>query len=346
MNKSTMTLAVLGALAGTAAAQSNVTLYGKIDTGLVFDNGSAGHSIRVSSGVTAGSRLGFKGVEDLGGGYKAAFQLETGFCSDSAAGAPNFCTGSNQFMGRQARGDLIGSFGTLSAGRQYSLGFSAFAVLDPFGAGLAGQADNTDGKGNYLVDPSAIRINNAVTYTTPTFSGLSAAAELSLGEQTGNWRKGRETGGAITYSAGPAYATVTYYDLNNANGIGDSRRDITGGGTYDFGFLKVHALVQKVTGSPTGVAKIDVLSLMGGVTVPLAGGALLASYANRNDRTATDQDAHQLGAGYLYPLSKRTSIYTAFAHIVNRHGGTLAVGNATEIGTGDQSFNLGVVHNF
>ena len=77
-------------------------------------------------------------------------------------------------------------------------------MLDPFGAGLAGQADNTDGKGNYLVDPSPIRINDAVTYTTPTFAGQSVAAERSLGEQTGDWRKGRETGGAITYAAGQA----------------------------------------------------------------------------------------------------------------------------------------------
>src|SRR5215471_10636892 len=117
MKKSLLALAVLTAISGAASAQSSVTLYGKVDLGLVYDAGGAhGKSIRVSSGVTGGSRIGFKGVEDLGGGLKASFQLETGFCADSAAGAPNFCTGSNNFMGRQAHGDLTGAFGALSAG--------------------------------------------------------------------------------------------------------------------------------------------------------------------------------------------------------------------------------------
>src|SRR6516225_1582592 len=140
MKKSTITVAALALLASPAFAQSSVTIYGKIDLGLVIDSGSsAGKSVRISSGVTGGSRLGFKGVEDLGGGYKAAFQLETGFCADSAAGAPNFCTGNNQFMGRQAHGDLTGAFGAISAGRQYSIGFNNLSTIDPFGTGYAGQ---------------------------------------------------------------------------------------------------------------------------------------------------------------------------------------------------------------
>src|SRR5215475_7395837 len=109
MKKSLLALAVLTAISGVASAQSSVTLYGKVDLGLVYDAGSTlSKSVRVSSGVTGGSRIGFKGVEDLGGGLKASFQLETGFCADSNAappgsgtGAANFCTGGN-FMGRQA----------------------------------------------------------------------------------------------------------------------------------------------------------------------------------------------------------------------------------------------------
>ena len=89
MKKSLLALAVLTAVTGAASAQSSVTLYGKVDLGLVLDSGNAnGKSVRISSGVTGGSRIGFKGVEDLGGGMKAAFQLETGYCADSAAGAP------------------------------------------------------------------------------------------------------------------------------------------------------------------------------------------------------------------------------------------------------------------
>ena len=117
MKKSLLALAVLTAVSGAASAQSSVTLYGKVDVGLVYDSGStAGKSLRIDSGITGGSRIGFKGVEDLGGGLKASFQLETGFCADGANGAtqPNFCTGSNQFMGRQAYGALSGGFGSIS----------------------------------------------------------------------------------------------------------------------------------------------------------------------------------------------------------------------------------------
>jgi predicted porin len=336
MKKSLLALAVLTAVTGAASAQSSVTIYGKIDLGLVLDSGSAaGKSVRIDSGVTGGSRLGFKGVEDLGGGMKAAFQLETGFCADSAAGGPNFCTGSNSFMGRQAHGDLTGSFGALSAGRQYSLGFNNLSTIDPFGTGFAGQVNN-------IVDPSGIRLNNSATYSTPSMGGVTASAEIAFGEQTGNWQANRETGAGLTYASGPAYVGFTFYDVGNASGNGAARKNYLLGGTYDFGVVKIHALVQKSTG-PTS---LDVLDLMGGATVPLAGGSLMASYIHHNDRTSADADANQIGVGYIYPLSKRTSVYTAFARIKNDNGAAFTVGNATATGTGDKAFNLGVVHNF
>jgi predicted porin len=336
MKKSLLALAVLTAITGAASAQSSVTLYGKVDLGLVLDSGNpAGKSIRISSGVTGGSRLGFKGVEDLGGGMKAAFQIETGFCADSAAGAPNFCTGSNQFMGRQAHGDLTGSFGAISAGRQYSLGFNNLSTIDPFGTGFAGQVNN-------IVDPSGIRLNNSATYSTPNIGGFTASAEVAFGEQTGNWQANRETGAGLTYASGPAYVGFTFYDVGNAQGNGAARKNYLLGGTYDFGVVKVHGLVQK----STGPASLDVLDIMGGVTVPVAGGQVLASYIRHNDRTLADKDANQIAVGFLYPLSKRTAVYTAYGRIQNEHGATFTVGNATEAGTGDKAFNLGVVHNF
>src|SRR6195952_4433837 len=250
MKKSLLALAVLTAASGAAFAQSSVTIYGKVDLGLVYDSG-AGKSVRISSGVTGGSRLGFKGVEDLGGGMKAAFQLETGYCADSAAGAPNFCTGSNNFMGRQAHGDLTGSFGALSAGRQYSLGFNNIATIDPFGAGFAGQAVNVSAGGIYLMDPSGIRLNNSVTYSTPNIAGFTGSLETAFGEQTGNWQGGRETGAGLNFASGPAYAGVTYYDLDNAAGTSAAKKVLTFGGSYDLGVIKLHGMGQKVSGAST-----------------------------------------------------------------------------------------------
>jgi len=358
MKKSLLALAVLTAVTGAAYAQSTVTLYGKVDLGLVLDSGNpAGKSVRISSGVTGGSRLGFKGVEDLGGGMKAAFQLETGYCADSAANTPikdssgktlgsttNFCTGSNAFMGRQAHGDLTGAFGAMSAGRQYSLGFTNLTTVDPFGTGFAGASNN-------IMDASGTRLNNSFQYTTPTMAGFAGSVEIALGEQTGNWEANRETGAALTYASGPIYAGFSYFHLDNANGVGSQKKNYTLGATYDFGVVKIHAMGQKLSGTPTGGTSIDSLSLLGGVTVPLAGGSLMADYINLNDRTSTasggNKDAHQLAIGYIYPLSKRTSVYSSFAKIENRNGASYSVGNATESGTGaDKSFDFGVVHNF
>ena len=339
MQKTLIALALLAAT-GAASAQSSVTVYGKVDLGLVIDSGAAaGKSVRLSSGVTGGSRLGFKGSEDLGDGYKAAFQLETGYCADSAAGAPNFCTGSNQFMGRQAHGDLSGAFGTLSGGRQYSLGYLNLTTIDPFGTGYAAQVNN-------IVDAAGVRLNNSVHYTTPVIAGLSASGEIALGESTGNWKAGRVLGASVNYASGPAYAGFSFYDLANPNGAGSARRDYLLGGSYDFGVVKAHALVEKADGDPTGAIRLDTLDLMAGVTLPVAGGALMASYIHHDDRGTLDRDANQLGAAYNYPLSRRTSVYTAFARIIDQNGATFHVGNATETGTGNKAFNLGVVHNF
>jgi predicted porin len=340
MKKKAFALAMLALAAGAASAQSTVTAYGIIDLGLVVDGGAPqGKSVRISSGADRASRLGFRGVEDLGDGLKTGFVLETGFCADSAAGAPNFCSANNQFMGRQARVDLIGSFGTLSAGRQYTFDYQHLTLLDPFGAGYAGKANN-------VIDASSVRLNNSVRYATPTISGFTGGVEVALGETTGNWKANREEGAEVTYSSGPAYAGVTYYDFDNANGIGSQRNETLFGGTYDFGIVKVHAMGQKSSGAPTGGVRIDALDLLGGVTVPIAGGALMASYLNHDDRSIQNRDASQWGLGYSYPLSKRTSAYASFARIENQHGATFTVGNNTETGTGNKAFDVGVLHNF
>jgi predicted porin len=353
MKKSLLALAVLTAISGAASAQSSVTLYGKVDLGLVYDAGAVnggGKSVRISSGVTGGSRLGFKGVEDLGSGLKASFQLETGFCADSAAppaGAPagssNYCTGGN-FMGRQAYGALSGAFGSVSAGRQYSLGFTNLTTIDPFGTGFAGQINN-------IFDASGTRLNNSFQYNTPVMSGFNASVEFALGEQQGNWEAGRETGAAVTYANGPIYAGATYYSVNTRSTPAITADKVwQAGGTYDFGFLKLHAMVQGQKNdtdvTTLGLKYLDAINMMVGATVPLAGGQVLGSYVHHNDKSLPDQDANQIGVGYLYPLSKRTSVYTSFAHIQNTNGGLFTVGNASETGTGNKSFDLGVVHNF
>ena len=341
---SRIALAAAALLAGPASAQSSVTIYGRIDLGLVVDSGAAaGRSVRLSSGVAKGSQLGFKGMEDLGGGYAASFQLETGFCADSSAGAPNFCSGSNNFMGRQARGELSGAFGALDAGRQFSQAYLNMLRIDPF-LGTAGQMNN-------VIDSSAFRLNNSIRYSTPVFAGLQAQVDMALGEQTGNWRGGRETGASLSYANGPAYADLVLYQVNNANGIGIARRNVQLSGTYDLGVVKLHALAQRSTGRTTGaVLPLDVMDTMLGVTVPVGPGKLQASWVRHDDRTSLaqhgDKDANQLAIGYLVYVTRRFSIYSAYGRIRNEHGATFLDGNATEAGAGTRSVNLGAAYDF
>lgn len=356
MKKSLLALAVLGAFAGAASAQSSVTVYGKIDVGGVYDSGSVAaptnstttgapvgaHSVRISSGVTGGSRLGFRGTEDLGSGLKANFVAETGFCSDANNG---FCTGGGAFMGRQAWVGLSGGFGATTLGRQYTLAFTNLTTIDPFGTGYAGQTTNLfDSAGTGLGNP---RVNNSIIYTTPNISGFKAAVLFGAGETTGNWKAGRGTGLSATYAAGPLYVGLGYHNVNDATGNTSARKNTNFGGTYDFGVAKAHALYQTTKSDAlTAGAYNDVADFMIGATVPVGSGKILASYIRHNDKTAANLDANQFGIGYNYALSPRTSLYGAIAHISNKNGAQFTVGNATEVGTGNQAVNLGIVHNF
>jgi predicted porin len=342
MKKSLIALAVLGAFAGTAFAQSSVTLYGKVDVGATYDSGAIGtggaHDVRIDSGVTGGSRIGFKGSEDLGGGLRANFQAETGICADQPTTTGNqACTGGGMF-GRQTWVGLSGGFGSFSMGRQYTPMFLNLTTIDPFGTGYAGQSNN-------LFNAGTVRWSNSAIYSTPSMSGFQVTAGMALGEQTGNWRVGRQEGVSATYSAGPLYAGIAYNQANDVAG-NTGMKTWNLGAVYDFGVLKGHVMFDRNRDNSALEGDVDNYDALLGVTVPVGPGTIMASVIHHDDKTGLNQDADQLGVGYNYALSKRTSLYAAIAHIRNRNGAEFRVGNATAGGTGNQAVNLGIVHNF
>ena len=93
-------------------------------------------------------------------------------------------------------------------------------------------------------------------------------------------------------------------------------------------------------------ASTDSSDLLLGVAVPFGASTVIASYIRKDDKTSLNQDAHQWALGYTYALSKRTSLYSCYARIDNKNGAGYTVGNNTEVGSGDQAFNLGVRHSF
>ncbi|WP_136418790.1 MULTISPECIES: porin [Oxalobacteraceae] len=338
MKKSLLALAVFGAFAGVASAQTNVTVYGLVDAGIARENGAAGSVWKLATGVQSGNRLGFKGSEDLGGGLKANFQLENGF---------NLDTGTQRqgaLFGRQAWVGLSGGFGSVSFGRQYDPLFIALDSIDPFGTGLSGATTNLMASGA----SGDVRVNNSINYTTNNFSGFSASGLYGLGEVAGDTSKSRTYALSGSYANGPVAAVLAYSNNNNATNTNTTKLWLVGG-TYNFGVATAHLGYE----SEKNDAGADYRDWMVGVSAPIGAGTVLASFINKDDRsTANNAGAKQYALGYTYALSKRTNIYTSYAHIKNDSGAAFVVGdassggNAVAAGNNSNAFAVGIRHKF
>ncbi|WP_444844783.1 porin [Duganella caerulea] len=358
MNKTMFALA-LGALAGTAAAQSNVTVYGIVDMAVVRESGGVGaaaSSTKLTSGVESGSRLGFKGTEDLGDGLSAIFLLENGFQADTGAmGQGGLLFGRQAYVGLQSK-----TAGTLTLGRQYTPQYLAVAAVDPFGSGTAGDTKNLMAStGN-----SASRMDNAVKYVSPVVNGFNAEVVYGVGEVAGDSTAQRQFGGSVGYANGPLVVRLAHHNRNNDTATvknNSSAKNTVLTALYDFGVAKAHfaygvdkgmnSALPRNLNNPFGYAvaptpSIDSSVVLLGVTVPQGMGTWIGSYIRKNDKTSFNQDAEQLAAGYRYYLSKRTDVYGVYAYIRNKNGAGYTVGSAIEGGTGNRGLNLGIRHVF
>lgn len=367
MKTKSIALAILGAVSSLAHAQSSVTVYGILDSGIVREQGgTAGSITNVSNGISASSRLGFRGTEDLGQGVSALFVLESGFRVDTGVSDVAGSIFNRQaFVGLRSTGA-----GTLTIGRQYTpLYLTLASVADPFGAGYAGSAKNL-----IPTSGSLTRTSNTVHYASPKLGGVIAELSYAFGEQPGSSHAGNQYGASLAYSAGKLNARLAHSHRNNdltaaagaaqsppvaaANrGIG---RNTLLAANYDFGFLKGFAAfgVNKGLNSspipnssnPFGgvraTASVDSRDILIGATIPWGSNLIIASYIDKNDRTRFDQDAAQWAIGLSHALSKRTSAYTSYGKISNRNGAAYTVGNNSDVGSGDAAFNLGLRHNF
>jgi predicted porin len=336
MKKSLIALAVFGTIATSASAQTGVSIYGLVDAGVVSERGgAAGNVTKLTSGVQSGSRLGFKGTEDLGGGLSAKFVLESGFKIDDGTSAqPQPTTAPNgTLFGRQAYVGLGGQWGNVFLGRQYTPHYLALSQIDPFGAGLAGDA------ANFI--PTELRMNNTIKYTTPEWSGFNGELAYGFGETPGDNKANRQVGASIGYANGPIVVKLAHQRIENAAATDRSRNTLLAG-KWDFGVAAASLGVDVNKG--VGIA--DSRDYLVGVSVPFGASTFLASYIRKDDRSALNRDANQWALGYTYAMSKRTNLYSSYGRVNNKNGATYTVGNATEVGTGDKTFNIGVRHSF
>jgi predicted porin len=349
MKKSLLALAVFGAVAGAASAQSSVTIYGVADVGINHNSGSyaAGNKTSMENGMQAPSRLGFKGREDLGGGLSATFNLENGFNVDNGGLAAN-----NVLFNRQAWVGLNGNFGSVQLGRQESPLYAQLDALDPFGTSGAGSALN-------MFPAVAIneRTSNTINYKTLSLGGFTGEFAYVLGETAGSTSANNQYGLALGYANGPlavkfgynranATGTAFFQDLGLATAVDADLKSALLTGSYDFGVAKLLVAhgEDKLEGTPAVVRGKSNSSLVG-VSVPFGAGTVLASYSRLNIKNVADADADQIAVGYSYALSKRTSLYTTYARISNDRFSRVGLVD-TASGNTAKNFNVGIRHAF
>lgn len=328
MKKNLIALTVLGAMACAASAQNAVTVYGVVDAGVLYENGSsaAGSVLNLNSGLQSGSRLGFKGSEDLGGGMSANFVLETGINIDNGS----LGQGGLAF-GRQSWVGLSGGLGSVKLGRQYAPYFLAVDSADPFGTSGPGEATR-------LFASTGYRMNNTVNYSTPALGGFAAEVAYGFGEVAGNTAASRQLSLSVGYANGPLAAKLAYHNANDATGNNPVKNTFLGG-TYDFVAAKAYFGYAMNKNSTT----LDTRDVLIGVSVPYGASTVAADYIRKNDKFNSNANASQIALGYYYALSKRTNLYTAYSRLANDGAASYQVATA---GATETMLAVGVRHKF
>jgi predicted porin len=355
MKKSLLALAALTAFAGAASAQSSVTLFGIVDA--AYAHVSAGG--RSASGITNSginsSRLGFRGVEDLGGGLRAGFWIEGQLTNDDG-------NAGGQTWQRRSTVSLIGNFGELRIGRDYTPNFWNTTVYDPFGTNGVGQSQTPAMLGAVRLgtgaaapnNTAAVRSNNSIGYFLPGgLGGFTGQLMVAFGENTGGVKTNNYFGFRVGYGAGPVAVNYAYGNTKGAVGASNVKYNNVGA-SYDAGVVKpmfIWATEKQGSGN-----KVTAWQL--GLTAPLGQAELRLAYSSYNVSgpvvtTPTNADDwKKLAIGYVYNLSKRTAMYGTYARNTNSGAQNRAVSNnglsagLSSPGGSSTGYELGVRHIF
>jgi predicted porin len=383
MKKSLLALAALGAFAGSATAQSSVTLFGVVDVSLAYINNTDSKYMMISSGNSS-SRLGFRGTEDLGGGLKAGFWLEAPLQIENGASTNNLgdATGGFRFVRRSTVSLMHDRWGEVRLGRDYTPTFWNWTVFDPFGTNGVGAATNIALEFTGAVGGTygtLVRANNSVGYFLPgNLGGFYGQAMVAAGEgQPGN----KYVGGRIGYAQGPFNVAFAYGETQFLVNPDTNGTNWNIGGSWDFKFLKVSAFYGNLsidapgTVGATTVGDFDQDNWYLGLSAPWGAWTFKASYGYVDRKRAfsgsgainpstgkpylvspvtgdplTTGSSEQYAIGAVYDLSKRTALYATYSYIAN---GDVAFSvysgrNAPRTAAGDnsQGIQFGVRHSF
>ena len=348
MKKTLLAAALLGSFAASAFAAPSVTLYGVIDTGLNYthyraDDGKTASTdtFSMASSQTAGSRWGLRGNEKIGS-VTVGFNLENGFNSDDGTETMS------RLFGREASVHIAGKYGTLYAGREGKLISTAGAaamggIFSPFSvlwgdAGIKAQTGTDWG-----------RIDNSLTYVSPSFSGLEIRAQYSFkndGTKTGDENSSdvdRYAALGVSYKNGPAqFGLIGDYtmwkNVAKATENVDNGFSVIAGGNYDFKAVRVYGhvnyfdnqstLVNSVGGLDKFTATTSTIDKKGnlgyegwgislGATAPAFGGTVIAGVSYRDAEEVQGDNEYkrwEAALGYTYAFSKRTNAYAGVTY--------------------------------
>ena len=375
MKKTLLAAAALSAFAGAAQAQSSVTVYGTLDAAVSNnDTGTTtlnGTTTKLMGSRTVSDRLGFKGVEDLGGGQTAFFQIETGM-NIFAANPGTAGSGDGQAMTSQTPGSLITTrrpsflgfsnktLGSIQAGSQYSPGFLFTGYGDVAGNNTVGTnfsqatvvssvADAT----NSTATTASYKMNaQSIRYDSPSFMGLVGSAYV-VTPTTQASGAGKVNALAAAYTSGKFEAQAVYEvkivstNSNIVTTATATKHTSTGiGGGYDFGFAKARVTYQKgelasqINGSlsgSNGVVTVTKVSAIAPVTpaIDVFGAYILMSensVGSMYGAANVQKSATGMSVGSSYKFSKRTNIYATYTALENNSNAAFGLGGSA-IGT-------------
>jgi predicted porin len=313
MKKHVMVMGAALASVGAAWAQSSVTTFGFIETQI-------GRQTQQAPGTTmfdmGGSRLGFKGDEDLGGGLKAQFYLEHRFNPESGTlSDPTTFWKGGSWVGLSSK-----DAGSVKLGRWWSQSFlKAQYAADPFGMGTLGEGTY----GSVGCGPAfrggclgAFWVNNSVSYEH-SFGGLSFGVQAAVKPVAAGGKRPANVG--VSYADGPLYVGAGYEKSNDGSA---DQRWASLAANYDFRFVKLYAGY----GAGQDAARVDRKNLLVGFSAPIGAGEFIASYDQQSQGgTKVEQ---LVSVGYKHHLSKRTNLFAILASDSKAPAGTNKTGYA------------------
>lgn len=343
------------ALSATAQTTSGVTLYGIIDVSTRHQSGltatharSPGNASSVASGVGPTSRWGLRGTEDLGGGLRALFNLESGINADSGLQA-----NSVTYFDRASIVGLAGSWGTVTAGRQNTLLADSVGLVDPIGLRFAGLNPNiqvTSLTGHQLgiqfgaTDSTGAsnRVNNSVKYSVPV-GPVVARAMYSFGEVASDTSKQNSVGLGLNYSGKTVAVTSAYTRFSDANDL-DLQAANLGANWLALPSLRVMANVGYNRGETSATAQTRNRLLAVGVNYAVSPAVdLIAGYykVDRSRTGQTDDGFGRLLAFVEYKFSRRSKVFLEL-DTTRWKGNYLGAGNKST----SNGVSLGITHSF